>query len=235
MNHSYPSLKDFAAHLALDLNAIEIVKQPLYDYNVYPTAGLALMSFFAFAQGAGLSASPGNVGAVKQLSDTNLILASQLPMPQAFWCDGIEVVIDPGSSAAANNFSLLSPSTHVAAAAATVQSGENDVSNLYSSGALTFTVSLKPYYQEGPLYRFPTRHALRLDTAIDSNSATAAEDLKAKINLDGELMRLHPGIGIESSQNFGVNLTWPVVVTTPSGFNARVGIILNGWLFRGVQ
>jgi hypothetical protein len=36
-----------------------------------------------------------------------------------------------------------------------------------------------------------------------------------------------------TSQNFSVNLLWPVVVATTN--NAAVRVILDGWLFRGVQ
>lgn len=234
MNQSFPSLDQMAKALAIDVNAIEIVKQPLYDYNLYPLAGLINLPFFQTQQGAGLSTSPGNANQVKQLSDTNMINGGSLPAPQAFWINGIEVDVQPGSSAAANTYANQVPAGFAAAAAATVQSGEHDVNLVYTTGFLTLQISQKNYYQEGPLYRFPTRHDIHLDSALATTSGTAGEVTKAKLNLEGDMVSINPGVGIMTSQNFGVTLSWPVVVALPTN-NARVGVILDGWLFRAVQ
>lgn len=237
MDQNFPDLATMAKNLALKLDAVEIIRQPLYDYQLYPTAGQLFQMFFQTPIGAPApsSASPGNVAGAKSTSDTNMQLGGQLAAPQAFWVEGIEVDVQPGSVSTANTFTLQAPSVHVAAAAATVQAGENDVNNIYSTGVLTFNVGGKNYYQEGPLYRFPTRQSLVLDASMASNSATAAEDVKAKLNCDGEMLTLDPGIGIMTSINFGVTINWPSVIATPSGFNARIGVVLNGWLFRAVQ
>jgi hypothetical protein len=235
LNQSYPGLEEFRQNVAMRYNLAEVIDQPLYDYQIYPTAGLQQMVFFQNPIGQLTSASPGNAGNFKQLSDTNMISGGSLPAPQAFFCTGIEVDIDPGSSGAANTFAIQDPQAHVAAAAATVQAGEADVNAIYNSGALRFIVSTKAYYEEGPLYRFPPASAFRMDCAIASNSATAAEDTKVKLRVDGEPCQLNPGVGIVTSQNFSVTLVWPAVVATPSGFNARIGVFLRGYLFRAVQ
>lgn len=234
MNQSFPSLADFAKALVIKSDAIEIIKQPLYDYQIYPLAGIALLTYFQNPIGTGLSASPGNALAVKQSTDTNMQQQGQLPAPQAFWIEGIEVDVQPGSSAAANTFALQVPSAFAVASAATVQAGTTDVNAIYSTGCLTLNISNKNYYQEGPLYRFPTRSDLRLDSAIATTSGTVGEVAKEKINLNGERVKLAPGVGIMTSQAFNVTLTWPVIVALPTN-NARVGVILNGWLFRAVQ
>lgn len=237
MNQRYPSLPDFAKALALKVGAVECIYQPFYDYNIYPTAGAASISFFQFPFGQGLSASQGNANNGKAYTDTNLEggNAGMLPAPQAFWVESIEVDFQPGSVSTANTFTPQTPGNTAAAAAATVQAGTHDCNAFYSGGALTFTVGAKPYYQEGPLFRFPTRPMLRLDTAVANNSATAVEAVKEKFSLDGDILKLDPGIGIMTSMNFNVTLTWPVAVATPSGFNGRAGVILGGWLFRPVQ
>lgn len=235
MNQSFPTLKDFSVALAMKTDAIEIVKQPLYDFQVYPTAGIAQLTFFQNQVGTGLSSSPGNANAVKQLTDTNMQQQGQLPAPQAFWINSIECDIQPGSSGTANTFAIQIPSAFAAAAAAAVQAGEHDLNALYLSGSLTLNISNKNYYQEGPLCRFPTRSDFRLDTALATTSGTAGEIAKAKMNCNGEKCAIVPGIGIMTSQAFNVQLNWPAVVATPSTFNARIGVIMRGWLFRAVQ
>lgn len=232
---TFPTLQQMAANLAVEQGSIEVVKWELFDYGVYPTAGLALMQFFIAGQGNGLSASPGNVGAVKTFTDTNLTGAGVLPAPQAFYTEEIEVCVDPGSSGAANNFSLQIPGAFIAVSVATLQAGAHDVNAILSSGSLQFNVSQKPYYQAAPLYRVPPTTRMQLDCDIGTTSATTAEVVKEKLYATGTPAKLDPGIGIMTAQNFSVNLVWPVVVATPSGFNARIGVILSGWLFRGVQ
>lgn len=145
MPQTFPSLNEMARALAVDTSAIEIVKQPLYDYNLYPTAGLIQMPFFAFGQGAGLSAQPGNAGVGKALADTNMVQGGMLPAPQAFWVDSVEVDIQPGSSAAANTFALQVPAAFAIAAIATLQAGAHDTNALRVSSVLSFSVSAKVY------------------------------------------------------------------------------------------
>ena len=46
---------------------------------------------------------------------------------------------------------------------------------------------------------------------------------------------MEPPVSLFSGQNFTVSLNWPAVVATPSGFNARLGVILDGYQFRNSQ
>lgn len=233
---TYPSLNDMAANLALDNTQLEIVKWELYDYLLYPTAGAAQLTFFQTGIGQGQSTSSGTAaGANKFQSDTNMTGAGVLPAPQAFWTEQLEVVAEPGSVATANTFTLLNPTAFAAAAAATVQAGSADISNILTSGSLQLNISQKPYYQLAPLYRCPPATRVQIDVAIASNSATAGEVLREKVYATGDITTLNPGVAIMSAQNFNVQLTWPVIVATPSGFNARLGVIMSGWLFRAVQ
>lgn len=236
MNQKYPTLKQFAAHLVTVMGKVEVVRQPLYDYNLYPTAGSTQpFLFFSVPAGQGISSSSGNAANPKGLADTNMQNAGLLPTPQAFWCDGIQFDFQPGSVATANTYTIQPPVASVAAAAATVQAGENDVSNVLSGGVLSLSISNKIYYQEGPLFRFPPSTSFKLDAAVASNSATAVESLKAKLAARGDPVKIDPGLGIMSTQAFGVQIQFPAAIATPSGFNARMGVMLTGWLFRPVQ
>ena len=234
MNQSFPTLQDMASNLALDSNAIEVIRQPLYDYNIYPAAGILQLPFFQTAIGNGLSAAPGNATNPKTLADTNMVANGTLPAPQAYWVHGIEVMVDPGSSAVANTFALQPPTAFAAASANTVQAGETDCIRIRNSGVLTFAISTKVYYQEGPLKRFPSRAHPRLSAAVTTTSTSVGELVKARYSCIGDPVVIDPGIGIMTSQNFGVTLNWPVLVALPTN-NARIGVMLNGWLFRAVQ
>ncbi|MGH6795931.1 MAG: hypothetical protein ACREDH_12240 [Methylocella sp.] len=235
MQQSFPSLSDFKSYMTVQYGSVEVIKQSLYDTVIYPTAGLAQMLFFQNPIGQGLSASPGNAGLPKALSDTDLQLPGQLPAPQAFWVDSIEVDFQPGSSAAANTFALQIPGAFAAVAIATLQAGAHDVNAFYSTGALQFTIGTKPYLQEAALLRFPPKARFEYDVAVASNSATTAEVVKEKLKAGGRPYNLTPGLPIMTSMNFNVSLLWPVIVPTPSGFNGAVRVILDGWLFRAVQ
>jgi len=233
---NYPTLEQFADNLATVMDKIECIQQPLYDFQVYPTAGLNQFLFFQQPQGAGFSASPGNAGATKVITDTNMTQNGLLPSPQAYFVEGIEVLVDPGSSAATvNTYALQIPSAMVAAAAAGVQAGAHDVNAIYTGGVLQLSIGQKPYYTEAPLYQFPPSSTLAFDGAIASNSATAGEVLKEKLRAFGNLCKLDPGFGIMTGQNFLVTILFPALVATPSGLNARIGVELTGWLFRAAQ
>lgn len=233
---SFPTLNEMAANLAVAAGSIEVVKWELYDYLLYPTAGANQITFFQTAIGQGQSTSTGAAaGITKFQSDTNMTGAGVLPAPQAFWTETIELVTEPGSVATANTFVSQIPAAILAAAGAGAQAGSHDVNAIMVGGQMQFNISQKPYYQTAPLYRCPPLTRVQLDVAIASNSATLNEVLKEKSYASGDVTMLNPGIGIMTAQNFNVQLNWPALIPTPSGFNARIGCILSGWLFRGVQ
>lgn len=232
---AYPTMSQFADFMSKQYGTIEVVAQPLYDYILYPTAGSAApFQFFQNPIGQALSSSSGNVANPKGLADTNLQLAGQLPSPQAFWCTGIEVDIQAGSSAGANAFVLIAPAIFAAAAATTVQAGAHDVNAIASGGVLQFRISNKDYYTEGPLYRFPPTRGKSLQVSVASNSATVGEVAKELMSVVGEPVSLDPGFAIGAGQSFGVTITYPTAIATAAN-NARVGVILRGYVFRPVQ
>lgn len=233
---NYPSLDQFAANIVAEVGKVEIIRQPLYDYILYPTAGSAApFLFFTTAQGGGVSSSTGNAANAKGISDTNLQQAGLLPSPQAFWIEGIEFDVQPGSSAAANTYAVQVPSAFAVAAATGLQAGAHDVNAILCGGVLDLRISSKSYYQRGPMYAFPPAKYFSLDASVATTSATVGEIVKEKMRADGDPVMLDPGLGIAPMQSFGVSVVYPTAIATPSGFNARIGCILNGWLFRPVQ
>ena len=235
---AFPTLNDFAQNEVGIKGKVELIWQPLFDWNIYPTAGIGQLNFFATPIGQGQSAQQAAAAAAKNPSDTNLSQTGMLPAPQAFWVDGIEVCIDPGGSATANLWQVAVPTIVLAAAAAASNVIANDFARISKSGILTFSIMSKIYYQESPLNRFPQRSAVRADAAYGDNSATAVSLSTTLPRTEGAGVRFDPGLGISSSTNFAVNIQWPALVTTTapgSGFNARIGVFLNGWLFRAAQ
>ena len=230
-----PNLQQFIRHLTSDPNSVELVRQPLYDYILYPTAGSASpFSFFSVPQGQGLSSSANNAANPKGLADTNMQLAGALPQPQAFWIESIEVDFQPGSVATANTYTPQAPVVFNAAAAATLNAGVSDVNAVLSGGVLQLNVSNKAYYQEGPLLRFPTQKGFALDTAVAMTAAASAM-FGGKMRSVGDPAMIDPGVALAAQQAFGVTIQYPTAIATPSGFNGRIGVILQGWLIRPVQ
>ena len=234
----YPTIDQFAAHIAAVQGKIEIIRQPLYDRLLYPTAGLTVFSFFSLPIGNGFSSEPLAAAGVKSLSDTNMTQNGQLPSPQAFWLEDIQVYAESGGVATANLYSAVPPVQALAiAAVAAGNAGIIDKFAILSSGGfLVLTIGQKPYFTDGPLYTFPPKHRMRLDGTI-GNSDTTTHNMVAGFAAyaDGEPRRIVPGLGLATGFNFGIEVRYPVLIPTPSGFNARVKVSMGGWLFRAAQ
>lgn len=211
----------------------EVVRQRLYDFQLYPTAGQAQMTFFALPIGQGVTSSLGAVvGSVKTYADTNMETAGALPRPKSYLVESIEIHFEPGSSAAANTFAQAAPNVFNAAAAAAVLAQLSDINAIRLSGWLEFYIGSKTYLWEAPLGVFPPKVRMELDSAIASNSATTAEVGAVSGKFGGRPYYLDPPITLETLQNFAVYLKWPGAVATPSGFNGRIGVVFDGVMFR---
>lgn len=231
-----PTAADFNARRVTNAAQSEIVRQRFYDYQLYATAGSTQMTFFSQPIGQGItSAVGGTVGAPKTLWDTNLELPSTLPSGKAFMIESIEVFFMPGSVATANTFTLVKPLEFAAAAAATLGGQMADVNSFYNSGMLELNILSKNYLRETPLLAFPPKTAFGLDAAISSNSATTAANIVQSMKATGRPYYISPEIALQPAVNFEVILKWPAAVATPSGFNARVGVILDGYFMRASQ
>lgn len=230
------SIADFTSNRVTNPGQSEIIRQRLYDYQLYATAGNTTALFFQQPIGQGItSAIGGVVGSAKTLWDTNMELGGQLPSGKSFLIESIEVLFFPGVSSTANTYTQAGLVAFAAVAAATVANWINDVNTFYQSGLLELNVLSKNYLRETPLMAFPPKAALDYSGAMASNSATTAQVGASFAKDAGRPYYLEPRVTLQPAVNFDVTLRWPAAVATPSGFNARVGVVLDGYLLRASQ
>src|SRR6266702_6163308 len=141
----------------------EAIRQPLYDTLTFLSNNTVQLRFFT--QGLG--------GGTKTDADTNLALNGQLSKGQKFVCDGVELIIKPGSAGGAvytrqdvfrQNPALAAPQF------------ANDLWALAQSGSLKIVIggTGKPYLQDAPLLVFPAQSGLILAATADQSLAAAA-------------------------------------------------------------
>lgn len=232
--YSLNTLQQFQVNQA---GTAEVIRQRLYDYQLYPTAGQQQLTFFAIpiGQGANATALGAPVGSNKTYADTNMDVAGALPRPKTYLVESIEVIYEPGSVATANTFTAANPSLFAAVAAAALIAQISDVNQIRISGWLEFFIGSKTYLYEAPLGVFPPKVRLELDASLANNSVTTSEVAAVSAKWGGRPYYMDPPITLESMQNFSVLMKWPGVVATPSGFNGRIGVAFDGVLYRNSQ
>lgn len=201
-------------------NGWEAVRQSLYDFTAYAAAGQTQLTFFALPVGQ----------SSKTLSDTNMLLAGQLPANQEFLVQSIEVLFLPTVPAVA----AANPSAFGAQA---VAAGVNDAYIVSRTGNLNFVIGSKSYLQEAPLGRFPAKTGLEVRAAL-ADVTTAGAALQSRIAFARSVGRpylLSPAdLRLTSTQNFSVTLNWPEGVQAIANAG-RIGVILDGILYRRSQ
>lgn len=231
-----PTAEDFQSRRVTNPSQSEIIRQRFYDYQLYALAGAQQLSFFSLPVGQGVSTAIGAiVGSAKTQWDTNLEIPSTLPSGKAFMCESIEVLFLPGASAAANTYTPAGFTAFAVAAAATVPAQMADVNTFYQSGMLEFNVLSKNYLRETPLLAFPPKAHFDGFIGVATNSATVGEAVVGVAKASGRPYYIEPNIALQAAVNFEVLLRWPAAVVTPSGFNGRVGVILDGYFMRASQ
>jgi hypothetical protein len=234
--HVVPSSSEINSFRVTNPGQSEVIRQRLYDYNLYPTAGAQQINFFSQPIGQGLTSAVGAVaGQPKTKLDTNIVLANTLPSGQQYLIESIEVLFMPGSVATANTYTPAALASFLAATAATVAGPVNDVNTVYQSGVLELNILSKTYLQETPLLAFPPKAHFELDAASSSTSATMGVLVHQLAKAAGRPYFLEPPISLQPATNFGVSVTWPAAVATGSGFNGRIGVILDGYFERASQ
>ena len=230
MNYNLDTLNQYKVNRP---GQAEACRNRLYDHQLYPAVGQAQMAFFQLPVGQGITSSLGAVvGTAKTLADTNMEVSGALPRPKSFLVESIEVLFEPGSSAAANTFLMAPPNVFNAAAATAVLAQLSDINTVRISGWLEFYIGSKIYLTESPIGLFPQKTGMDLNVAIANNSATTSEVAAVAARWEGRPYFLDPPITLESLQNFSVTLKWPGAVALPSGFNGRIGVGLDGVLYR---
>lgn len=202
--------KKFAVNRA---GEVEAVRNPLYDYQTYGSAGATSFTFFAVPKGQG----------GKTFADTNMEVAGSLPNPKRFLALGMSIQFFPG----------VFPSA--APAAAGIDNFVNDVWEVFSAEAwLDFFIGSKSYLQ-APLNAFPAITRLSGFAAV-SDATTAASDLFSRTSYastSGTPFALNPPLMLEPTQNFSITLNFPTVVAISA--DARIGVHLHGVLYRNSQ
>lgn len=194
---------------------VERIWQPFYDYQTLLAAGATSQSFFQVPIGQ----------SGKTITDTNMELAGQIPKGQTFLITGVQVELYPG----------VTPGTETTVALATAQEFWNDVYAFYKTGSLILRIGSKDFIRQGNLMKFAPVNRLAGIASAAAATTVAAESNAIQISYATAAGREFTieDLMLESNQNFNVILN--DLAAMPSTVNARVGVTLNGWLFRNAQ
>lgn len=190
----------------------EVIYQPLYDFQVYPTAGFTERAFFAVPEGQ----------AGKTFDDTNMSTAAVLPVPINMAVADVEIWFFPGNA--------------ISATGAIVADNWNDAEAVLSGGNLQLEIGSKEYLVDAPLLKFPPHSRLAGGWAL-SDTTTAAAARVTKIDYSSAAGRPYDLVPLRliSQQNFVIRLRFGTAIATPSGNDARIGITLGGFRYRLAQ
>lgn len=145
----------------------------------------------------------------KTIADTNLQSAGSLPAGNRFAITGIQVEFMP--------LMVLT--------GAAISQFANDVQAIYNSGALVLTIGNKQFCTQAPLNKFPPVNRL----AVDTSSGTTAVNTTYACAMGREFTVVD--MYLEPTQNFNVTLFNLPAISA----DARIGVTLNGYLYRDVQ
>ncbi len=197
----------------------EGIAEPLYDHLTYDSAATTELLFFQ---------TP--LSSTKTKWDTNMELNGQLAAGNKFSVGGLEIHVYPGSSASAYARQDIAKSATALAAT----NFANDVWALLSAGWLELKVGQKDYLT-APLLMFPPSSGLQVSgaVAVENTGTTVLNTLSFDYaRLHGRPFVFAPRVPIEPLTPFAVKLKWPSAVTLPSGFDARIGVVMTGIRFR---
>lgn len=201
------ALDKFAVNSA---QGMDVVWEPLYDYQTYAAAGQTSLTFFQVPIGQG----------GKTLADTNIQSAGQLPAPTKFIVESISVDFFPGGDVNGS----LADGTAV---------NWDDAYTVLKSGWLDFNVGNKSRLQQAPIGAFPPAYRVAGGAAL-TGAASVPNTITSVdyASFAGREFSIIP-VTLPANQNFNVSLNWPTAVAINN--DARIGIKLNGTLFRSVQ
>lgn len=217
--HVIPSLAELQQYNVNRPDAVEAIKQGLYDNQILHSSSTeTLLTFFQTPLGSGTSATVGS--GAKTLADTNLEAAGALPAPKSFLVQTIELFCFPGSGVSADS--------------TTIASAKN-IADMYAfakAGWLELFVGSKAYLDEGPLVKFPPRSGLTgQQVGADSTANTGVRVDYA--SMGGPVYELDPPILLVPTQNFKITLNWGAAITLNA--NLLIWVNLGGILYRNSQ
>ena len=95
--------------------------------------------------------------------------------------------------------------------------------------------------EEAPVGRFPPKTKIEAEfaVALEFKQAVAA-NAEEQVTMDlaymcGRPYFINPATLLIPTQNFKVTLNWATAVALPSGQDARIGVVLDGVLYRQSQ
>ena len=190
----------------------EVIYQPLYDFQAYPTAGFTELAFFQVPEGQ----------AGKTFDDTNMSITAALPVPINMAVVDVQVWFIPDNA--------------VSATGAIIADNWNDVEAVLVAGNLQLEIGSKEYLVDAPLMKFPPTARLAGAYAL-SDTTTAGASRVTKIDYASGAGRIYDLVPLRliSQQNFNVRLRFGAVVATPSGNDGRIGVVLGGYRYRLAQ
>lgn len=212
MARNIPTLDDLQKYNVNRAGQIEGIRQSLYDFQTYAQAGQTSLTFFQIPVGQ----------SNKTLADTNMEAAGALPAPKRFLIESIEIHFFPGNAVSA--FGAQAAAENI-----------NDVYDVAKSGWLDLFIGSKSYLTEAPLGRFPSSSGLGIFGAF-ADATTAGANMQSRIDyarFGGKVYQMEPPILLVPTQNFKVTLNWPTAVAINA--NARIGVVMNGILYRNSQ
>jgi hypothetical protein len=187
----------------------EVIWQPTYDFQTYPVGGATQFTFFQTTVGTGGST----------LANTNMRASGQFPSPQEFLCTGIQVFFNPGEAI-----------SRAAVAEATIATNFNDVNDVMNGDAwLEFFIGSKPYLDDSPLAKFTQQFKLNGLAAIAGTFTAATTKFFEYAVHCGKYYAITP-VKIPRNQNFNVTLNFPTAI--PAVTEGKIGVILDGFLYR---
>ncbi len=213
MNHGkIPTLANLQQFDVNRRGEYEGIRQTFYDSTTYIAAGQTQLQFFQTPRGQ----------SSKTIADTNMTSAGQLPQPQHFLVESIEILLFPGL-----DISTVGDGTAASEFA-------NDMYAVQKSGSLNFFIGSKTYLEEAPVGRFPPKTKMGVESA--KATTVTASDLQADYAAwSGRPYYLDPPVLLVPNQNFSVTLNWPAVVALPSLADAKMYVVLDGILYRQSQ
>ncbi len=224
MHGAIPDLEVLQSYSVNRKGEYEGVRQTLYDFQTYAAAGQTMLQFFQVPLGQ----------AGKTIEDTNMDQAGALPTPKYFLVESIEIYFYPGGNISGLQNDVLANLVDT--------DYSNDVKAVAEAGALTYFIGSKNYLQEAPLNRFPPKTCLKTEAAYSLQTKQgAAADNATALTYDyaafsGRPYYINPATLLIPTQNFKVSLEWPSgVVALPSAVDARIGVVLDGILYRQSQ
>ena len=188
----------------------EVIWQPQYHYVDYPAIGATQLTFFQTTVGTG----------GLTLADTSMRANGQFPSPQEFLVTGIQVFFNPPGVIAQDR-------------AAAVGDNWNDVNAVMQGEAwLELFIGSKPYLDDAPLSKFTQQFKLGGVAAVTTGDVTVDETTFVEYAVHcGKYYAITP-IKIPKNQNFNITLNFPAAIPLVGDVAGRIGVILDGFLYR---